>query len=144
AGYVQDQIGIGEPVEVVAGLRRDRFRIAVDDLLAAAAFARTDTLWSPRLGLILKPVPALSLYASYSRSYLPQSGDQFATLDATLQALRPERFDNYEIGAKWAVTSGLLFTAAAYRLDRTNTRTADPADPSRIVLTGAQRSRGIE
>jgi catecholate siderophore receptor len=144
AAYVQDQVEIGAHVEIVAGLRRDRFHIAIDDLLAAASFARTDALWSPRLGLIVKPTKDLSLYASYSRSYLPQSGDQFASLDATLQALEPERFDNYEVGAKWTLAPGLLFTAAAYRLDRTNSRTADPADPTRFVLTGAQRSRGIE
>jgi catecholate siderophore receptor len=144
AAYVQDQIELGDHVELIAGLRRDRFHIALDDLLASASFGRTDTLWSPRLGLVLKPVKDLSFYASYSRSYLPQAGDQFASLDATLQALEPERFDNYEVGAKWAVMPGLLFTAAAYRLDRTNTRTADPADPTRVVLTGAQRSRGIE
>jgi catecholate siderophore receptor len=144
AAYVQDQVEIGDHVEIVAGLRRDRFHIALDDLLAGGAFARTDTLWSPRVGLILKPVAALSLYASYSRSYLPQSGDQFGSLDATLQALEPERFDNYEVGAKWALAPGLLLTAAAYRLDRTHTRIADPTDPTRIVLTGAQRSRGVE
>ena len=39
---------------------------------------------------------------------------------------------------------GLLATAAIYQLDRTNTRATDPADPARTVLTGAQRSRGIE
>ena len=144
AAYVQDQIELGDHAELIAGLRRDRFHIALDDLLSGASFGRTDTLWSPRFGLVLKPVKDLSFYASYSRSYLPQSGDQFASLDATLQALEPERFDNYEVGAKWAVMPGLLFTAAAYRLDRTNTRTADPADPTRVVLTGAQRSRGIE
>ena len=144
AAYVQDQVEIGDHFEIVAGLRADRFHVGLDDYLAGASFARTDTLWSPRLGLILKPTGALSLYASYGRSYLPQSGDQFASLDATLQALQPERFDNYEVGAKWALAPGLLLTAAAYRLDRTNTRTADPADPTRILLTGAQRSRGIE
>ena len=144
AFYLQDQVTIGEHVDFIGGLRRDRFRLALDDRLAGTSFTRTDTLWSPRLGLVLKPVADLSLYASYSRSYLPQSGDQFASLDATLQALKPERFDNYEIGAKWSVTRGLLFTAAAYRLDRTNTRTVDPADPTRTVLTGAQRSRGVE
>jgi catecholate siderophore receptor len=144
AAYVQDQVALGDHVEIVAGLRRDRFRIALDDLVAGASFARTDALWSPRLGVVLKPTAALSLYASFSRSYLPQSGDQFASLDATLQALEPERFDNVEVGAKWAPAPGLLLTAAAYRLDRTNTRTADPADPTRTVLTGAQRSRGVE
>jgi catecholate siderophore receptor len=89
-------------------------------------------------------VKNLSLYASYSRSYLPQSGDQFSSLDATRAALKPERFDNYEVGAKWEILDGLLATAALYQLDRSNTRASDPLDPSRTVLTGKQRSRGLE
>ena len=48
---------------------------------AAASSAARDNLWSPRLGLVLKPTDDLSFYASYSRSYLPQSGDQFSSLD---------------------------------------------------------------
>ena len=38
----------------------------------------------------------------------------------------------------------LSLTAAVYRLDRTNTRSVDPNDPTRIVRTGSQRSNGIE
>lgn len=146
AAYVQDQIRPAKWLEIVAGLRFDSFKLAVDDfsLAGGGEFARRDNLWSPRLGLVLKPRENLSFYASYSRSYLPQSGDQFSSLDANRAALKPERFDNYEIGAKWEVLHGLLATAAIYQLDRTNTRAADPLDPTRIVLTGAQRSRGLE
>lgn len=142
--YVQDQIAIGDHVDVIAGLRRDRFRLKLDHFFAGASFTRTDSLWSPRLGLVLKPDAALSLYASYSRSFLPQSGDQFASLDPNLQALAPERFENLEVGAKWELRPSLTLNAAAYRLDRTNTRAPDPNDPTRTILTGAQRSRGIE
>jgi catecholate siderophore receptor len=146
AAYVQDQIRPAQWLEIVAGLRFDSFKLHVDDfsLAGGGEFARRDNLWSPRLGLVLKPRENLSIYASYSRSYLPQSGDQFSSLDADRAALKPERFDNYEIGAKWEVLHGLLATAAVYQLDRTNTRAADPLDPTRIVLTGAQRSRGLE
>ncbi len=51
---------------------------------------------------------------------------------------------NYEIGAKWEPIDGLLATAAIYQLDRTNTRAVDPLDPTRTILSGAQRSKGIE
>ncbi|MDB5693356.1 MAG: TonB-dependent receptor [Alphaproteobacteria bacterium] len=142
--YLQDQIAIGDDVDLIGGVRRDNFRLRLHDLLGGGAFVRTDALWSPRLGLVLKPAAALAFYASYNRSFLPQSGDQFAALDPTLQALEPERFDNYEIGLKWDLRPVLSFTAAAYRLDRTNSRAPDPNDPSRTILTGAQRSRGIE
>jgi len=143
AVFVQDQISIGEHFEVLAGLRYDRFSLDFNSLLTGAAFTRIDNIWSPRLGLVLKPVPNASIYASFSRSYLPQSGDQFLALDATLAALEPERFDNYEIGAKWDVTPEFNLTAALYQLDRTNTR-APGAVAGTIELTGEQRSKGLE
>lgn len=144
AGFVQDQIEIGRYVQVIAGVRYDNFALTLDDYANGTGFRRTDNLWSPRFGLVLKPLPSLSLYGSYTRSYLPQSGDQFSSLDASLAALKPERFDNYEVGAKWDVTPDLFLTLAAYRLDRANTRATDPNNAANIVLTGAQRSEGIE
>ena len=143
AAYIQDQIRFTDWLELVAGLRFDRVKIDVDNRNNGLSFERTDELWSPRLGLIVKPQPNLSLYASYSRSYLPQSGDQFNSLDVSLEALKPERFDNYELGAKWEPVEGLLATAAVYRLDRSNTRAAGPV-PGTVVLTGEQRSKGVE
>ena len=144
--YVQDQIRISPMFEIVAGIRFDGLKIDVDDLRATGGgqFERKDNLWSPRLGLIAKPMQNLSLYASYSRSYLPQSGDQFSSLTDVTAGLEPERFDNVEVGAKWEVLDGLLATAAVYQLDRSNTRASDPADPTHTVLTGKQRSRGLE
>ncbi|HEX8125428.1 MAG TPA: TonB-dependent siderophore receptor [Allosphingosinicella sp.] len=143
AFYAQEQLRISEQFEIVAGLRYDRFKLDVLNRNTGQTFERTDDLISPRLGIIAKPVPTLSLYASYGRSYLPSSGDQFSSLDVTSQSLKPERFDNYEIGAKWEPIPGLLATVALYRLDRTNTRALDPAT-NLTVLTGAQRSKGLE
>lgn len=143
AVYVQDQIRLSDMFEIVAGLRFDRFELDVENLNTGQTFSRTDELFSPRLGLIVKPTENLSLYASYSRSYLPSSGDQFSSLDITSEALKPEKFDNYEIGAKWEPVEGLLATIALYQLDRTNTRATDPVT-NNVVLTGAQRSRGLE
>ena len=144
AVYVQDQMSIGEHVDVIGGVRRDRFKLSIDDLVARQGYSRTDTLWSPRLGVVLKPVAPVSIYASYSRSFLPQSGDQFSSLDITSAALEPEKFDNYELGFKWDILPTLNLTAAIYQLDRTNTRATDPNDATRTVLTGAQRSKGLE
>ena len=143
AFYAQEQLRISDRFEIVAGLRYDRFKLDVLNRNNGLTFSRTDDLLSPRLGIIVKPVPELSLYASYGRSYLPSAGDQFSSLDVTSESLKPERFDNYEIGAKWEPVPGLLATVALYRLDRTNTRALDPAT-NLTVLTGAQRSKGFE
>lgn len=144
AVYVQDQIDVTARLKLIAGLRYDRFELDFrNDLGAGARFERVDELWSPRAGVIYKPVEPVSLYASYSRSYLPQSGDQFGTLDLTTSALKPERFENIEAGVKWDVRPGLALSAAVYRLDRENTR-APGAIAGTTVLTGSQRSKGFE
>ena len=146
AFYAQEQIRPTSWLEIVAGMRFDSFKVRVNDLRPAVnnSFERNDNLWSPRLGVVLKPRDNLSFYGSYSRSYLPQSGDQFSGLDVNTETLKPERFDNYEVGAKWELLDGLLATAAIYKLDRTNTRVANPDGSGTFLLTGAQRSRGIE
>lgn len=142
--YLQDQMALNDQWQIVAGVRLDRFDLDFDDRRPANAdFSREDDLVSPRVGVIYRPIEPLSLYASYSVSYLPQSGDQFASLDATSSALDPEEFENIELGLKWDVLPELALTAAIYRLERTNTRAIDP-NTSLTVLTGAQRSEGFE
>jgi catecholate siderophore receptor len=86
----------------------------------------------------------LSLYASYSLTYLPRAGEQLSSLSLANQALDPEEFRNYEVGAKWDVVPSLAFTAALYRLDRGNVVVPDPSDPGVSLLVDAQRSTGLE
>jgi catecholate siderophore receptor len=144
AAYAQDQIELSPHLQVVAGARFDRFDLAYHNNRTGDDLARPDNLVSPRLGVIVKPIVPLSLYGSYSVSYLPSSGDQFSSLTTITQQAQPEKFNNYEIGAKWDVAPRLALTTAVYRLDRTNTRATDPNDPTRIVQTGSQRTNGYE
>lgn len=143
SAYIQDQISLGDRFDLIGGLRYDRYENDIVNSFTGARVARVDDLWSPRLGLVYKPGKAASIYISYSKSYLPQGGDQFVTFDATNAALKPETFDNYEIGAKWNIKPDLTLTIAAYRLDRGNTRATGPT-PGTIVQTGKQRSSGFE
>jgi catecholate siderophore receptor len=142
--YVQDQISISPQVRFIAGARYERFAIDFTDNRSSTERKRTDAMISPRAGFVMKPVEAASIYANYSVSFLPGSGDQFTTLTDITRALEPERFTNFETGAKWDLADRIALTVAAYRLDRTNTRSIDPIDPAKIIQTGAQRSQGIE
>lgn len=144
SAYAQDQVSIGEHLDLVAGIRWDRFKIRGFDQVANRAFGRTDEKWSPRFGAILKPRPDLSVYASYSRSFLPRSGDQFISLTPATENLAPEKFTNHELGAKWDVRPDLSLTAALFQLDRTNTTTPDPSNPTVTILAGETRTRGAE
>jgi catecholate siderophore receptor len=144
AVYVQDQAELSRRLQLVGGLRADTFNLRYHNNRNGDDRARRDNLVSPRAGVVFKPLVPLSVYGSYTVSYLPGSGDQFSSLTAVSEQLKPEKFINYEVGAKWDVTASLSFTAAAYRLDRTHTRSIDPTDPTRIVQTGSQRTNGVE
>jgi catecholate siderophore receptor len=144
ATYVQNQIEMSSALQVIAGLRFDRFDLRYHNNRTGDTLARVDDLVSPRAGLVFKPVTPLSLYTTYSVSYLPSSGDQFSSLTTLTQQVEPEKFTSYEAGVKWDVHPDLSLTTALYRLDRTHTRATDPNDPTRIVQTGSQRTNGYE
>src|SRR4029078_12715496 len=144
AGYVQDQIELNRYVQVIAGARFDYFDLRYHNNRNNSDLRRIDRLVSPRFGVVVRPVGQLSLYSSYSVSYLPSSGDQFSSLTNITEQVKPEKFTNYEFGVKWDLRPNFQFTSAVYRLDRTNTRSIDPNDPARIIQTGSQRTNGIE
>ena len=152
SAYAQDQISFGSHLDVVVGLRFDRFEIKGTDRIPAVPrpFARTDEKISPRFGVIFKPRENISIYASYSKSFLPRSGDQFLTLapaSGTIPAqetLAPEEFTNYEIGAKWDVRPDLNVTLALFQLDRSNATTRDPVNIGQETVIGKTRTKGIE
>jgi catecholate siderophore receptor len=143
--YVQDQIVFSPQWQAVAGLRYDRFSVDFNNRLATsnATFDVTDTPVSPRAGLIYKPMEAMSLYASYSRAYVPRAGDQLTSLTASNRAFDPEKFDNVEVGMKWDVSPALSATAAIYQLDRTNVVVPGAAAGSSVLVDG-QTTKGVE
>jgi catecholate siderophore receptor len=143
AVFAQDQVAVTRQLQVLGGVRFDHFDLDYHNNRNGDSLARVDHLVSPRAGVVFKPVAPLSLYGSYSVSFLPSSGDQFSSLTTITQQVKPERFNNYEVGAKWDLRR-LELTTAVYRLDRTNTRSADPNDPTRIVQTGSQQTDGFE
>ena len=144
ATYFQDQIQLSRRLQFVGGIRFDHFDLHYRNNRNGDQLRRIDRLVSPRAGLVFKPIEPVSLYANYSVSYLPSSGDQFSSLTTITQQVKPEKFTNYEVGLKWDASRYLAVTTAIYRLDRTNTRSTDPNDPTRIVQTGSQRTNGFE
>ncbi len=142
--YLQDQIELSDHWQVIGGVRYERFDLEYHNNRTDSTLQRADRMVSPRAGLLFKPTQMMSFYASHSVSYLPSSGDQFSSLTDVTKALEPERFRNYELGAKWEIADRLAVSTAAYRLDRTNTRSPHPTDPTRTLQSGRQRTSGFE
>ena len=150
--YMQDQIKFTDKWQAIVGLRHDRFetnfdgvrRNTVTNAPISESFKITDTFLSPRAGLIYKPVEPVSIYANYSVSYVPRAGDQLTSLTITNASFKPEKFVNYEIGAKWDVNPNLALTAAVYKLERENVQVTDPNNANLQILVDGQETKGIE
>jgi iron complex outermembrane receptor protein len=100
-----------------------------------------ESQFSPRAGLLYQLTPAVSVYASYSKSF----GFNFGRTElGTL--LPPQRGRQYEIGIKAELFSRLTATLALFHLTNKNVATADlsTADPTDSVAIGEARSRGVE
>ena len=129
--YAQDQIEISEQFDIVIGARFDSFDIEVFNALNSETRARKDSEVSPRAGLIYKPQENVSIYASYSESFLPRSGEQFANINGSNNALDPNTFTNRELGLKWDFAQGLSLTASLFENEQSSPQVAD-SDPSTL------------
>ncbi|MGB3712223.1 MAG: TonB-dependent receptor [Erythrobacter sp.] len=137
--YMQDEIALTDWLRVVAGGRFDSFDIEVFDVVGGERLSRKDEEFSPRGGVILKPQENLSIYASYSESFLPRSGEQFTGLGGGADALDPDTFVNLEAGVKWDLASGLSLTAAVFEIEQSSPQpTADDAETLVVIDSKTQ------
>ena len=130
--YVQDEIALSENFDLVLGARFDSFDIEVFNVKADELRNRTDEEVSPRAGVVYKPQENISIYASYSESFLPRSGEQYANINGDADQLDPDTFTNQEIGIKWDFMEGLSFTAAIFENEQVSLDN-DPNDPEGFV-----------
>ncbi|MEM9772325.1 MAG: TonB-dependent receptor, partial [Cyanobacteria bacterium P01_D01_bin.73] len=91
SAYIQDEIEISDQLDIIVGARFDSFDISVDNLDPDVSpedrsRSRTDEEITPRLGVVYKPMENISFYGSYSESFLPASGEQFADLERAIAA----------------------------------------------------------
>lgn len=141
--YVQDLITLSPEWKALVGVRHDRFDQTTENILTDTRFGRTDTEFSPRAGLVYQPTPWASVYASYTQSFQP-SQEVFA-LAANNTDIAPEETTNYEVGTKLDFLGGNLSAMVSlFRLERTNIKSVDPTDTTRLIPVGEQRTDGLE
>ncbi|MFM4720883.1 TonB-dependent receptor [Aeromonas bivalvium] len=143
--YVQDQLSLGDWL-LLAGLRRDDFTVTSrrNDLDKEQTVSVTSL--SPRLGLVWNPIEEHAFYTSYSKTFTPVGGELIGlTPGDKNNKLDPQHTRLYEGGVKSDWLDGRLATTLSlYRLEMYNKRSKDPLDPTRVLLTGLQRTEGIE
>lgn len=139
--YAQDLISVGDRWKLLLGLRHDGFRDRQADLLGNGVFEFEQGHTTPRAGLIYEPLSWTTLYVNYAQSFNPQDGTQLA--DNAKPA--PELGTQYEAGVKLhSADDKLTASAALFQITKTNVATQDPNDQDFQILTGEERSRGLE
>ena len=144
AVYVQDQVAFSPHA---AGGGRPALRPLRRRLHATTApatdLASHDGLVSPRArARSTSRSSRCRSTRSYSLSYLPRAGEQLVVAVADQPGARsrgvPQLRGRREVGRHGAAWR---FTAAVYRLDRSNVVVPDPHDPSRSILVDASAPR---
>ena len=167
--YFQDLVSINQYVKVLAGLRwswqqgeatttkeviekKNNVNVittAYENALPVVGAKTLNRAFSPKAGLVIQPTTDLSLFASYSNSFTPNTG---TTVDS--KPLDPSIIDQYEVGIKKDFWKGLLSTnVTVYQISNNNlAQTAQfladgvtqNANSNFKELVGATKGKGVE
>jgi iron complex outermembrane receptor protein len=151
--YFQDHITLLEVLHIFGGGRYDwsevvrgrgssfdeaRWNIAH----TRPSIIRRDEAFSPRVGLLVQPLPWMSVYGSWTTSFGANNGVNSANMPQP-----PQQAEQFEVGVKTELLDRrLLTTLAFYNLEKTNLLTPDltTADLNDTIAVGKQRSKGVE
>ena len=142
--YLQDQISLFQNLKLLAGIRYDTIESKTVNLPGQATqpgeTTQNDDAFTPRVGILYQPSKAVSLYASYSESFTPNT-----TNTETGEPLKPQQGKGYEFGVKTEFLEGKMFATLAYfDITKQNVPVTDPNFPLASIASGEQRSRGVE
>lgn len=137
--FLNDEIALSDHLDFILGARFDQFDIEVFDVVTGQTLGRTDEEISPRAGLVVKPTETVSLYGSYSESFLPRSGEQFSDLGGGANALDPDTYTNLEAGVKVEIQPNLFLNLALFEIEESSPE-VDATNPGALVIVDSQTS----
>jgi catecholate siderophore receptor len=162
--YVQDLLRLAPHWKVLGGVRWDKLRGNYHAIAAQGQpttgnppqpnpcytpadtrFARDDSLWSERAGILFQPSAAQSYHLSYGTSF-NTSGDTYQ-YDPGTSRTPPEKSRNIELGARldWAAnrvtTRVALFHSTKYN---ERNRDSESVNACNYVLSGKRHAAGLE
>jgi iron complex outermembrane recepter protein len=179
--YAQDFISLTKQFKVIAGLRWSYVenmptlttRFAANEKFEVANSSTSDNAISPKVGVVYMPNDNLSVFATYTNSFVANTGytsDQFNSVNTNLpvqdiqnqlnalsrQSIKPTTVDQYEIGVKknfWNNALAVNLTAyqimynnyyQTYWFAGQNGQPVNSSDTSLKEFAGKMRSRGVE
>lgn len=138
--YVQDMIEISEPVSIMIGARYDRQDVDYIEQVSGFTDEQSSESFLPQGGIVYRVTDRLSLYASYSQSFNPNSIERRAADGSSFDA---EEGSQREIGLKASLWNERVnFTFAGFEIEKSNILERDTNGD--WALIGALESRGVE
>jgi len=130
---------LDDRLRLIGGLRRQQ---VYNHSLVSASQTSNQTAISPVLGVVVKPIENLSLYANYTAA-LTSGGFAGAQYANAGQAFAPYKSKQYETGAKvdWG---RITTTAALFQIEQRNSSTEVVNGLTYATQNGRARIRGLE
>lgn len=141
SAYAQDALYLTDKWIAVAGLRYQYYtQYAGKGRPFNVNTDSRDEQWTPKLGLVYKLTPAVSLFANYSQTFMPQS-----SIASYIGDLPPETSNAYEVGAKFDLFDGITANIALFDIHKRNVLYNESVGGETIAKTaGRVRSQGVE
>lgn len=141
SAYAQDALYLTDKWIAVAGLRYQYYtQYAGKGRPFNVNTDSRDEQWTPKLGLVYKLTPAVSLFANYSQTFMPQS-----SIASYIGDLPPETSNAYEVGAKFDLFEGVTANIAMFDIHKRNVLYTESIGDETIAKTaGRVRSQGVE
>lgn len=141
AAYVQDALYLTDKWIAVAGMRYQYYtQYAGKGRPFNVNTDSSDQKWTPKLGLVYKLTPTVSLFGNVAQSFMPQS-----SIASYIGNLPPEESTSYEVGAKFDLLSGITANIALFDIHKRNVLYTEAVGDETVAKTaGKVRSRGVE
>nr|WP_321358911.1 TonB-dependent receptor [uncultured Hyphomonas sp.] len=138
--YIQDVANLTDWLSVMVGGRYDRQDVDFTEQVSGFTDDQTSDVFLPQGGVVIRPNDVLSLYASYTESFNPNS---VQNRDANGNPFDPEKGEQTEAGIKATLFEERLnLTLAAFDIEKTNiVETNINGD---LQLLGGLESQGAE
>ncbi|GBE72491.1 TPA: TonB-dependent siderophore receptor [Enterobacter roggenkampii] len=141
SAYAQDALYLTDKWIAVAGMRYQYYtQYAGKGRPFNVNTDSRDEQWTPKLGLVYKLTPSVSLFANYSQTFMPQS-----SIASYIGDLPPETSNAYEVGAKFDLFDGVTANIALFDIHKRNVLYNESVGGETIAKTaGRVRSQGVE
>lgn len=151
--FLSDQIWLTDALSIKAGFRWDNWNSHYSATGGSTAtrdvhYGQNETTINPSVSIMYTPRDDLMIYFNWAESTTPLSmyvTNSSEPMTAKNQSASPERSRLYEVGAKYSAFHDRIgFTAALFRLEKSNSIQTDPSTGDISDTSDQERNQGLE